>query len=247
MASPAAMTPRARTTRQPAAATAVQLAASTIAASGVMSDIYALHLLDVNSLCLLVFTCGRDFDARLTAVRWARLFADLEAQLDAAEDAEFASEVADRSRREIALTTLTDRIRSVSGDIQMGLGAGEVVRGRVVGCGPGWVLLADAGVETLVALRAVGWIRGLSIAAETSTSVVTARLDLGYALRGIARDRAPTVIVLVNGDRLSGTVDRVGADFVDVAEHPVDQPRRSGAVQSTRTIPLASLAAVRRQ
>jgi hypothetical protein len=175
------------------------------------------------------------------------LFADLEAQFDAAEEAEFASEVADRSRREVALVALADRIRSSAGEIQLALCAGEVLRGRVLGCGPDWVLLADEGVETLVPLTAVAWIRGLSIAAEPSTSVVTGRLALGHALRGIARDRAPTVVLLTTGDRVTGTVDRVGADFLDLAEHPLDEPRRVAAVVSMRTIPLASLAALRRQ
>ncbi len=180
-------------------------------------------------------------------MRWERLFADLEAQYDAAADAEFASEVADRSRRELALVTLVDRIRSTDGEIQLALGAGELVRGSVGGCGPDWVLVEGDAVETLVSLAAVGWVRGLSTAAEPSASVVTARLGLGYALRGIARDRAPTTVLLTSGDRVTGTIDRVGADFVDLAEHPLDEPRRGAAVTSTRMIPLASLAALRRQ
>lgn len=179
-------------------------------------------------------------------MRWERLFADLEAQFEAAAEAEFAGEVADRSRRELALVPLADRLRSSDGEVQLGLGAGEVVRGVVVGSGPDWVLLADGGVETLVPLPAIGWIRGLSTAAEPSSSVVTARLGLGHALRGIARDRATTVVVLTSGDRVTGTIDRVGADFVDVAEHPLDEARRTAAVQAVRTIPLASLAALRR-
>lgn len=180
-------------------------------------------------------------------VRWERLFADLEAQFEAAEEAEFASEVADRSRRELALVRLADRIRSTDGAIHLALGAGQVVRGNVLGCGPDWVLVADEGVETLIPLVAVGWFRGLSSAAEPSGSVVTARLGLGYALRGIARDRASTIVLLMNGDRVTGTLDRVGADFVDLAEHPLDEPRRAATVRSVRTIPLASLAALRRQ
>lgn len=180
-------------------------------------------------------------------MRWERLFADLEAQLDAAEDAEFASEVADRSRREVALITLADRLRSTDGDVQLGVGGAGVAGGRVVGCGPDWALLADGAAETLVSLAAVVWIRGLSAIAEAPASVVTARLGLGYALRGIARDRAETTVMLTSGDRVTGTIDRVGADFVDLAEHPLGEPRRAAAVQSIRTVPFSSLAALRRQ
>jgi len=180
-------------------------------------------------------------------VRWERLFADLEAQLDEAEGADFASEVADRSRREVALITLADRLRSSDGEVVLGISAAGTTGGRVVGCGPDWVLLVDGGVETLVSLAAVVWVRGLSGAAEPTGSVVAARLGLGYALRGIARDRAETTVVLTSGDRITGTIDRVGADFIDLAEHPLGELRRAVAVQSVRTIPFTSLGALRRQ
>lgn len=206
-----------------------------------------LLVLDVNSLRLPVFTYDWAFDATLTAVRWERLFADLAAQFDAAEEAEFAGEVAERSRRELALVKLVDRLRSASEEVHLGLPAGETVRGRVVGCGPDWLLLADDATETLVVLSAVAWVRGLSGAADPTPSVVTARLGLGHALRGIARDRAETTVLLTTGARLTGTIDRVGADFVDLAEHPVGEPRRAAAVQSLRTLPFASMASLRRQ
>ena len=180
-------------------------------------------------------------------MRWERLFADLAAQFDAAEEAEFAGEVADRSRRELALVKLADRMRSAEGEVQLGLAAGETARGAVVGCGADWLLLADDGVETLVVLAAVAWVRGLSSAADTTASVVTARLGLGHALRGIARDRAETTVLLTTGTRLTGTIDRVGADFVDLAEHPAGEARRASAVQSLRTLPFSSLASLRRQ
>jgi hypothetical protein len=211
-----------------------------------MSDIYVLFAVDVNSLRLTVFSCDRR-RCETAVVRWERLFADLEAQFDAAEDAEFAGEVADRSRREIALVTLADRLRSAGADVQLGLGADEAARGRVAGCGPDWVLLTDGTVEVLVPLAAVRWVRGLSGVAETSDSVVLARLGLGYALRGLVRDRAETTVVLTTGERLTGTIDRVGADFVDLAEHPLGEPRRAAAVQANRTLPFSSLAALRRQ
>lgn len=180
-------------------------------------------------------------------VRWERLFADLEAQFAAARAAEFAGEVADRSRREMALVTLADRVRSAPGEVQLGLAAGEVARGAVVGCGPDWVLLADGTAETLVPLAAVTWLRGLSGAADAPTSAVLARLGLGHALRGLGRDRAEVTVLATTGERFTGTIDRVGADFVDLAEHPAGEPRRPGAVRSIRTIPFASLAALRRQ
>jgi len=181
-------------------------------------------------------------------VRWERLFGDLEAQYDAAADAEFSDEVADRSRREIALVLLADRLRSTEGTVQVGIDGSEPVEGSVTASGPDWVLLvSDAGVETLVPLAAIVWVRGLTPHAEAERSAVAARLGLGFALRGLARDRAEMTVTNRTGERFTGTIDRVGADFVDFAEHPLGEPRRAGAVQSIRAIPFSALSALRRQ
>jgi hypothetical protein len=61
----------------------------------------------------------------------------------------------------------------------------------------------------------------------------------------LARDRTPVAVVLTSGDVLTGTIDRVGEDFVELAEHPVDEPRRAGSVRAVRLLPLSALAAVR--
>jgi len=180
-------------------------------------------------------------------VRWERLFADLEAQYDAAAQAELAAEVADRSRREIATIRLADRIRASAGDVQLGVIGSEPVRGTISASGPDWVLVADGPAEVLVPLGALTWARDLSTVADPATSAVAAKLNLGYALRGIARDRAEVTVALRSGERVTGTVDRVGADFVDLAEHPLGEPRRTGAVHAIRTIAFDALAALRRQ
>jgi hypothetical protein len=46
---------------------------------------------------------------------------------------------------------------------------------------------------------------------------------------------------------VTGTIDRVGADFFELAEHALDAPRRRGEVQNVRLVPTAALVAVRRR
>lgn len=178
-------------------------------------------------------------------MRWQVLFADLEAQLAAAEAAELAGEVADRSRRELATVRLPDRLRAARGTeitvVVAGLGP---TAGRLDAVGADWLLIAPAQrPAALLPLAAVVSVSGLS-AAATPGSPVSARLRLGYALRGIARDRAVVRLRLVDGRELIGTIDAVGADFLDLAVHASDEPRRADAVVAAVTVAFGQLAMV---
>jgi hypothetical protein len=182
-------------------------------------------------------------------MRWDDLFRDLEAQLEAAASAELDAEVADRVRREAALLGLVDRARAAVGHpvVLRVLGAGPV-DGVLADVGSQWLLVAETGGrEVLVPLTAVVSLVGLRAWSEVpgSAGQVFARLGLGSALRGIARDRLPVQVGLTDGSVVSGTVDRVGADFVEVSEHGPGEPRRRSEVAAVRTIPFGALALVR--
>ena len=98
-----------------------------------------------------------------------------------------------------------------------------------------------------MALAAVRTVAGLGrrTAVPEPAGSVRARLDLRRALRGLARDRSGVQIVLDDGGTLNGTLDRVGADYVDLAVHPVDEPRRHEAVQEVRAVVIDAVAVVR--
>lgn len=191
----------------------------------------------------------RDGADRGESARWQRLFDELEAEYAAVAAAELDSEVRVRARGELARLRMVDRLRPAVGhplELRT-LGAGSI-RGRLSGVGPDWLLLAEtAAVEVLVPLAAVLSVRGLGARSlePGSEGQVAARLGLGHALRGIARRRAAVALTLVDGSVLHGTIDRVGADFVELAEHPPGEPRRADAVRGVRTVPVAALAGVR--
>jgi hypothetical protein len=182
-------------------------------------------------------------------VRWQQLFADLQAQFEQEEASAERAESASRVRMEVGRIGLADRLRgAVGAPVTLTVrGAGQV-GGVLVEVGADWLLLADdLGREVLVAAAAVTAVGGLGrqTAAPEEAGPVRAALDLRRALRGLARDRAAVQVVLDDGAVLSGTVDRVGADYAELAEHAVDAPRRVEAVQGVRAVVIAAVAVVR--
>lgn len=201
-------------------------------------------------------------------MRWERLFDDLEGQLQADDARELAAEVADRTRRERALLGLHERLVAVVGGaaIEVRVAGVGVQRGVVTGVGPDWVLLdrrreqvgaaAAMGPQgrpdpqpqerpVLVAFTAVRAVSGLA-GAEWAGAVAKG-FGLGAALRAVSRDRAVVDVVDVEGTAVTGTIDAVGQDLVEVAEHSADLARRAENVLAVRSLPFWSLAVVRRR
>ena len=184
-------------------------------------------------------------------MRWDDLFADLEAQFDELELAELEAEIAERTRVELSRIRLVDRMRATAGrTITVKVrGLAEPLVGRLDRGGTDWLLLTTAtGVETVVNLRSVTRLGG-EVSPRADDPLVggaLARLGLAHVLRGISRDRSTVRLTLVDGSQLTGTVDRVGTDHVDFAEHEADIPRRRAGVRGTWVIPFGSLSAVRR-
>jgi hypothetical protein len=183
-------------------------------------------------------------------MRWDALFGDLEAQFGALAAAERDAEIADRTRSEVGRLGLTDRLRAAVGtQLRVACRGDLTLTGRLDRAHPEWLLLAEAaGRESLLATRGVLSVAGLSrlSAAPGGMSTVDARFGLQLALRGIARDRSPARLHLTDGTVVDGTVDRVGVDFVEVAVHPLGEPRRRSMVSQTLLVATAAIVALRR-
>lgn len=183
-------------------------------------------------------------------MRWDALFADLEAQGAVLEQMELDAEVAERTRGEVGGQELTDRARAaVGGQLQLRLWGGLTVTGRLIQAGPGWLLVDEDGAhEALVASAGLLSVRGFGrrSAAPGSAGVVESRIGIRHVLRAVARDRSQVRVHLVDGTVVDATIDRVGADFIDVASHPPGEPRQRTGGAETLLLVISAVAAVRR-
>ena len=183
-------------------------------------------------------------------MRWDTLFADLEAQAAAAAAEELAGEVAERTRLEYARIAMADRLDTrVGTEVTLRLPHLGRCSGLLERVGPDWLLvdLRPGPGELVVATRWLVSVADLGPAAtqRDTRSVVGQRLDLRYALRRLARERCPVTVTLADGSGAGGTIDRVGEDHLDLAEHPAGEPRRPSAVRAIQTIALPAVVAVR--
>ena len=197
-------------------------------------------------------------------MRWDRLFADLEARFDELADAEAAAESADRERVAIGAVSAIQRLSgSIDRQVRVRLAGGASVGGVLRTVGPDWLLLTEGqGRDCLVTLAAVTAVEGLTASTGPEMTALAQRLDLRRALRGLARDRSPVAVAMsgwtggsaglgagaygpTGSAELTGTIDRVGVDFIEVAVHAPWEPRRAGTVRSVALVPLAGIVLVR--
>ena len=188
-------------------------------------------------------------------MRWAQLFSDLDAQFDAMADAEMMAELADRERVAVGAVATTQRLAgSVGALVRVRTVVGAAVAGTLRSVGPDWLLLHEAmGRETLLAVSAVAMVEGLSAATAPAATGGQLRLTFRHALRGLVRDRSPVALVVPGGvaepaspfTELTGTIDRIGADFLELAVHAPWEPRRAASVRSVVLVPLPAVVLVR--
>ena len=185
-------------------------------------------------------------------MRWERLFDDLEGEIEAERRRALDGEVAERSRYEFGLLTLSDRLSGVvGGSVRALMLGGASAEGAIRAVGRDWLLLSEGPVpcETLVAIPQIVSVTGVErrSAPETGdeTDGLSEHLLLRHLIRGLGRDRSPVAVHTTDASTHCGTFDRVGRDHAELAIHPIDMARRPGSVLEMRIVLLASIAVVR--
>ncbi|GAA1925321.1 hypothetical protein GCM10009737_28850 [Nocardioides lentus] len=149
---------------------------------------------------------------------------DLEAQAEAAWDAERRVDLDDRSRAEYREVTLAARVTaSVGRPLEVDVRGVGQVRGELARVGDGWFLLRSPRQDWVVRTAAVTRLVGAS---ERAVPVAAwsplQRLGIGSVLRRIADEGARCLLHLRDGRRHEAErLVRVGADFVEVLEGEV--------------------------
>ncbi|SBS74406.1 hypothetical protein [uncultured Microbacterium sp.] len=189
---------------------------------------------------------------------WERFFEDLEDQLDSEWEAERAALDTEAERLRLARLTLRQRLVALTDGGQspprLELADGDAVTGRLAAVGADWIALtpdtrrAGAVLVPLAAVVAIGMPHAdvlRSARADVASTRLAERMTFGFVLRDLVRRRTPLTVTVLGGRTLSGTIDRAGADHLDLALHDRGQPRRSGLVTGHRLIPFSAVVAVR--
>lgn len=191
----------------------------------------------------------------LESVEWERLFEDLEDQLASGWEAERAALNAESERLRISRLDLRTRAHTLSSDgatVSLSLSDASTVGGRIQAVGADWVAIEPAsGHALIISPMSSITMWGMdhpSLLASTAPSVglsaVRERMTLGFVLRDLARRRVRVTVRVRGGQELAGTIDRAGADHLDLALHDLSEPRRAQAVHGFRIVPFEALLTV---
>lgn len=194
---------------------------------------------------------------------WDELFDDLSAQLERGLEEEAELQRIEEERLRLSRLTLKDRIRALSSDAGSDVGFVLELEGehpqtiRPNAFGRDWIageLVSESGRVSEVILP----LAGISALTLTRTQVrasletpelgrageLAERLGLAFILRDLARKRRTVHLWTALGS-VTGTIDRVGKDHLDLAIHLASSPRREPSVHGYRIIPFEQLRLIR--
>lgn len=182
-----------------------------------------------------------------TSPAMRRVFDELEGEFDAGLRREAEQEALAAVRAELGATVLWEQLARRIGSETTVLAGARAFRGGVVASYPEFLVLrAIDGTEHLIRYGPA-----VSVALSAQPPALrpappgaARRYQFALALRELARRREPVRVELVEGARCDGTIEAVGSDYLEVAEHDLGEARRRAAVRARRFVGLAAVVAV---
>ena len=197
-------------------------------------------------------------------MRWDNLFDDLEGQLEHELDAEEVDLRAEEERLRLGQLSLRNRLTSLTrvsqpggaGVFRVALVSGETLTVRPTTFGRDWLAadLLDSSNTRAQCVLPFAAIAGIVLNNDQVTGSLNAepdsaarlvdRIGLPFVLRDLCRRRKSIELHTQTG-LLTGTIDRVGRDHIDLAVHPPGTLRRAPEVHQYRIVPLTQIQLVR--
>ncbi|HEX8132930.1 MAG TPA: hypothetical protein VF880_05825 [Actinomycetes bacterium] len=182
-----------------------------------------------------------------TSPAMRRVFDELEAEFEAGLRREAEQESMAAVRAEVGATVLWEQLARRIGTEAAVFAGARVFRGATVASYPEFLVLRAAdGTEHLIPY---GPAVSVAMPAEPPTlrpapAAAARRYQFALALRELARRREPVRVELVDGTSCDGTIESVGSDYLEVAEHDLGEARRRAAVRARRFVGFAAVVAV---
>jgi hypothetical protein len=176
-----------------------------------------------------------------------RVFDELEVEFEAGLRREAEQEAVAAVRAELGTTVLWEQLARRVGNEAGVLAGARSFRGSVIASYPEFLVLRAAdGSEHLIRYGPA-----ISVALppeppdlRPTPPLAARRYQFALALRELARRREPVRLELGDGTRFDGTIEAVGSDYLEVAEHDPGEARRRAAVRARRFVGFAAVVAV---
>lgn len=179
------------------------------------------------------------------SARFDDLLAGILAEAEAADAASMDADIAEVERAARAESRLLDRLRGQR-QVSVEVVGGGQVTGLVAAVGRDVIVLSADDGDWVIPAWALAAVIELGGGAREATSP-SERLGFASVARAWARQRSVVRVLRMGAGPLDGTIDAVGADHLDLAEHDPGEPRRAEAVRRRVTVPLGAIGALRRR
>jgi hypothetical protein len=182
-----------------------------------------------------------------TSPAMRRVFDELEGEFEAGLRQEAEQEALAAVRAEVGATVLWEQLARRIGRETTVLAGARAFRGVVAASYPEFLVLpAVDGTEHLIRYGPAVSVAPSAQppALRPAPPAAARRYQFALALRELARRREPVRVELVEGARCDGTIEAVGSDYLEVAEHDLGEARRRAAVRARRFVGFAAVVAV---